>query len=89
MAGSSKFNVWKLWNLALEGVTSFSTVPLRLWSYVGGAISLFAVFYAVYMVFDKIFFGNSVRAHYDLGYMATVSLLLTLFGLLQKIQVLP
>jgi glycosyltransferase involved in cell wall biosynthesis len=59
VAGNSKFNGWKLWNLALEGVTSFSTVPLRLWTYVGGGISIFAVLYAVYMVLDKIFFGNS------------------------------
>ena len=49
-AGTSKFNGWKLWNLALEGVTSFSTVPLRLWTYIGGGISIFAVLYAVYMV---------------------------------------
>jgi glycosyltransferase involved in cell wall biosynthesis len=43
VAGTSKFNGWKLWNLALEGVTSFSTVPLRLWTYIGGGISIFAV----------------------------------------------
>jgi len=45
-AGQSKFNGWKLWNLALDGITSFSTLPLRLWSYIGGFISLVALMYA-------------------------------------------
>lgn len=75
VAGNSKFNGWKLWNLALEGVTSFSTVPLRLWTYVGGFVSVFAVLYAVYMVLDKIFFGNSVP-----GYPSLMTAILFLGG---------
>lgn len=75
VAGSSKFNGWRLWNLALEGITSFSTVPLRLWTYIGGAISIFAVLYAVYMVLDKIFFGNSVP-----GYPSLMTAILFLGG---------
>lgn len=75
VAGSSKFNGWKLWNLALEGVTSFSTVPLRLWTYVGGCVSMFAVLYAVYMVLDKIFNGNSVP-----GYPSLMTAILFLGG---------
>lgn len=75
VAGSSKFNGWKLWNLALEGITSFSTVPLRLWTYIGSGISLFAIFYAVYMVLDKIFFGNSVP-----GYPSLMTAILFLGG---------
>lgn len=75
VAGRSKFNGWKLWNLALEGITSFSTVPLRLWTYVGGGISIFAVLYAVYMVLDKIFFGNSVP-----GYPSLMTAILFLGG---------
>ncbi|VVO71903.1 Prophage bactoprenol glucosyl transferase [Pseudomonas fluorescens] len=75
VAGRSKFNGWKLWNLALEGVTSFSTVPLRLWTYIGGGISIFAVLYAVYMVLDKIFFGNSVP-----GYPSLMTAILFLGG---------
>ncbi|SEN53725.1 glycosyltransferase family 2 protein [Pseudomonas sp. NFACC39-1] len=62
-AGKSKFNGWKLWNLALEGITSFSTVPLRLWTYVGSCISLVSLLYAVYMVLDKILFGNDVPGY--------------------------
>ncbi|MGX0888352.1 glycosyltransferase involved in cell wall biosynthesis [Pseudomonas sp. ADAK2 TE3594] len=75
VAGSSKFNGWKLWNLALEGITSFSTVPLRLWTYIGGGISIFAVLYAVYMVLDKIFFGNNVP-----GYPSLMTAILFLGG---------
>ena len=75
VAGSSKFNGWRLWNLALEGITSFSTVPLRLWTYIGGGISIFAVLYAVYMVLDKIFFGNSVP-----GYPSLMTAILFLGG---------
>lgn len=73
--GSSKFNGWKLWNLALEGITSFSTLPLRLWSYIGGAISILAVLYAVYMALDKIVFGNSVP-----GYPSLMTAILFLGG---------
>lgn len=75
VTGRSKFNGWKLWNLALEGITSFSTVPLRLWTYIGGGISIFAVLYAVYMVLDKIFFGNSVP-----GYPSLMTAILFLGG---------
>ena len=42
-AGTSKFNAWKLWNFALEGVASFSISPLRIWTYIGVAISLAAM----------------------------------------------
>lgn len=69
-SGKSKFNGWKLWNLALEGITSFSTVPLRVWSYVGGAISLVALIYAAYMVLDKLLYGNEVPGYPSL--MTTV-----------------
>ncbi|WP_434648796.1 glycosyltransferase family 2 protein [Pseudomonas sp. D1-2] len=74
-AGSSKFNGWKLWNLALEGITSFSTVPLRLWTYVGGCISFLSLVYAVYMVLDKLLFGNDVP-----GYPSLMTAILFLGG---------
>ena len=38
--GRTKFNYWKLWTLAIDGITSGSTVPLRVWSYIGGTIAL-------------------------------------------------
>lgn len=73
--GRSKFNVWKLWNLALDGITSFSTLPLRLWSYVGSCISLMALLYAGYMVADKLLFGNPVP-----GYPSLMAAVLFLGG---------
>ena len=55
--GKTSFNTWKLWNLALDGITSFSTVPLRMWTYVGSVVSLLAFFYALYLVAKTLFFG--------------------------------
>lgn len=74
-AGQSKFNAWKLWNLALDGITSFSTLPLRLWSYIGGCISLFALVYAAYLMLDKVLFGNAVP-----GYPSLMTAILFLGG---------
>ncbi|NTF17713.1 glycosyltransferase family 2 protein [Agrobacterium rubi] len=61
--GSTKFNGWKLWNLALEGLTSFSTIPLRMWSYLGGAVAAFSLLYAVMMAVDKAINGNPVPGY--------------------------
>ena len=55
--GKSKFNGWKLWNLALDGITSFSTVPLRMWTYVGSLIAIAAFFYALYLIVKTLVFG--------------------------------
>ncbi|NMX68538.1 glycosyltransferase family 2 protein [Pseudomonas sp. WS 5111] len=75
VAGQSKFNAWKLWNLALEGITSFSTLPLRLWSYIGAGISLLALGYAGYLIIDKLLFGNEVP-----GYPSLMTAILFLGG---------
>ena len=48
-AGETKFSGWKLWNLAIEGITSFSTIPLRLWTYVGILISLFSFSFVAFV----------------------------------------
>lgn len=74
-AGQSKFNAWKLWNLALDGITSFSTLPLRLWSYIGGCISLVALVYAGYLMADRLLFGNDVP-----GYPSLMTAILFLGG---------
>ncbi len=57
VAGSSKFNLWRLWNFALDGVVSFSTVPLRAWFYVGVAIAAFAVLYALFIMTRVLILG--------------------------------
>lgn len=64
--GNSKFSVWKLWNLALDGITSFSTVPLRVWTYIGGAISFSTLLYAAYLMLDYAINGNPVRGYSSL-----------------------
>lgn len=63
VAGVSKFNGWKLWNLAIEGITSFSTFPLRMWTYIGFVVALSSFLYAGYMVFDTLIFGNPVNGY--------------------------
>ncbi|WP_250461792.1 glycosyltransferase family 2 protein [Microbulbifer litoralis] len=74
-AGTTKFNGWKLWNLALEGITSFSTVPLRIWSYIGLFIAFMSLAYALWMVIDKLLWGNPVP-----GYPSLITAILFLGG---------
>ena len=62
-AGVSKFNGWKLWNLALEGITSFSTVPLRIWTYIGFFVASLSFLYSVWMIIDKLIWGNPVAGY--------------------------
>lgn len=75
VVGRSKFNGWKLWNLALEGITSFSTLPLRVWTYVGGGIALLALVYAAKVILDKVLSGNDVP-----GYPSLMTAILFLGG---------
>lgn len=75
-AGHSKFSGWRLWNFALEGITSFSTVPLRSWTYIGGAIALLAFFYGGFVIGRTLIFGNPVP-----GYASLLSVVLFLGGI--------
>lgn len=63
VAGNTKFNGWKLWNFALEGITSFSTLPLRLWTYIGLFISLCSFFYGSTLIIGKLVWGNAVPGY--------------------------
>lgn len=63
VAGDSKFNGWKLWNLALEGITSFSTLPLRIWTYIGLFVAGLSFVYGAWMIIDKVLFGNNVPGY--------------------------
>ncbi len=63
IAGKTKFNGWRLWNLALEGITSFSTFPLRVWTYIGLGVSTLSFFYAAWMVINKLVWGNPVPGY--------------------------
>ncbi|UDM49753.1 glycosyltransferase family 2 protein [Cupriavidus sp. MP-37] len=75
-AGHSKFSGWRLWNFALEGITSFSTMPLRSWTYIGVAIALGAFGYGAFIVARTLVLGIDVP-----GYASLLSALLFLGGI--------
>lgn len=60
IAGGTKFNFWRLWNLALEGITSFSTAPLRIATYLGLLTALLAFVYGVWIVAKALLWGDPV-----------------------------
>jgi glycosyltransferase involved in cell wall biosynthesis len=64
--GDSKFSGWKLWNLALEGFTSFSTIPLRLWTYIGGIGAIISILYALFILIRTIVYGIEVPGYASL-----------------------
>jgi polyisoprenyl-phosphate glycosyltransferase len=59
-AGNTKFNFWKLWNLAIEGITGFSTAPLRVATYIGLATALIAFLYALWIIVKALAWGDPV-----------------------------
>jgi glycosyltransferase involved in cell wall biosynthesis len=61
LAGSSKFNYWRLWNLALEGITGFSTVPLRVATYLGIGTALVAFVYGLWVIAKTLLWGDPVQ----------------------------
>ena len=61
--GTTKFNYWKLWTLAIDGITSASTVPLRVWSYLGALVALLALIYAGFVVVRTVIFGTDVAGY--------------------------
>ncbi len=74
--GESKFRYWHLWTFALDGITSSSTVPLRIWSYLGGLVALFALAFAMFIAVRTLVFGIDVP-----GYASLIVSVLFLGGL--------
>ena len=62
-AGETKWNYWKLWNFALEGITSFTIAPLKIATYVGMLASLGAFVYAAWIVYRTLMHGDPVRGY--------------------------
>jgi glycosyltransferase involved in cell wall biosynthesis len=62
-AGRSNWTYWRLWNFALEGITSFSEVPLRIAAYVGLGVALISLLYALFLMLRTIVFGNPVSGY--------------------------
>ena len=62
-AGNSKWNYWKLWNFAIEGITSFTDVPLRLAMYMGLLTAFIAFVYGAWVILKTLIFGESVAGY--------------------------
>ena len=75
VAGRSKFNLWRLWNFALEGITSFSTAPLRVATYLGVGTAAVAFVYAAWIVFKALSWGDPVA-----GWPTMMAVILLLGG---------
>jgi len=74
--GTTKFRPWKLWTLALDGITSSSTLPLRIWTYVGGGVAMLSFLYALFIITKALIFGIAVP-----GYASIMVAVLFLGGL--------
>jgi polyisoprenyl-phosphate glycosyltransferase len=75
-AGETKWNYWKLTELAVEGITTFTTFPLRISSFFGVFISLFAFIYMIWIIFKTLFWGEKVA-----GYPSLMVIILFLGGI--------
>ena len=76
ISGKTSFNGWKLWNLALDGITSFSSLPLRIWLYLGITISFISFIYGGLIILKTIFLGIDTP-----GYASMMTIILFLGGI--------
>lgn len=75
IGGKSSFSYWSLWNFALEGITSFTVLPLRMATYIGLVVALFSLFYGGIIIFRTLVYGNPVH-----GYPSLMTVILFLGG---------
>lgn len=80
-AGTTKWNYWKLWNFALDGIVAFSSLPLRVWSYIGAGVGFMALIYMLYILLDTLIVGIDVP-----GYASIMCVVLFL-GSIQLISI--
>ena len=76
LKGSSKWGSWKLWNYALDGIFSFSTAPLRIWSYIGIGFTTTSLCYGAYILIRVLAFGIELP-----GYASIMLVMIFLGGL--------
>lgn len=81
LAGATKFSGWKLWNFALEGISSFSTAPLKIWTYLGAIGTIASFIYASFIIIRTLIYGV------DLPGYASLLVVVLFFGSLQLISV--
>lgn len=79
-SGRTKWNYWKLWNFALDGLASFSTIPLKVWTYLGFIISMFSFLYGLHVIIKVVIWGRDVP-----GYASIMAAIL-FFGGIQLIS---
>jgi uncharacterized protein YjeT (DUF2065 family) len=75
-SGETRFSWWKLWKLAIDGITSFSDAPLRVWTYIGSLFAGFSIIYMLFVILKTIIFGVDVP-----GYASILVIVLFLGGL--------
>jgi hypothetical protein len=74
-AGATKWNYWRLWNFAIDGITSFSGAPLKLATYIGLATALLAFVFGIWVFGKALVYGDPVR-----GYPSLMVIVLFLGG---------
>ncbi|GAA6621732.1 glycosyltransferase family 2 protein [Scytonema sp. NUACC26] len=74
--GTTKWNYWRLWNFAIDGIASFSLIPLKVWSYIGVLLSTAAFLYATFLIIRTLIFGIDVP-----GYASLMVVILFLGGM--------
>jgi len=79
--GTTKFSGFKLWQLALEGFTGFSTAPLKIWTYIGAVSALCTAAYAIFIILYTLLRGTAVP-----GY-ASLLVAILFFGSVQLISI--
>lgn len=65
-AGTTKWSYWKLWNFALDGITSSTTLPLRIWTYFGGFVACFSFLYGFFIIIRTLIFGIDIPGYASL-----------------------
>jgi polyisoprenyl-phosphate glycosyltransferase len=75
LGGATKWNYWNLWNFALDGITSFTVMPLKFATYLGLLVATFAVVFGAQLVIRTLLFGNPVA-----GYPSIMAVILFLGG---------
>jgi glycosyltransferase involved in cell wall biosynthesis len=76
IAGNTKFKGWKLWNFALDGITGFSTMPLRVWTYIGLSIATSSIIFGLFIALNTIIYGIELP-----GYSSLITAITLLGGL--------
>ena len=75
-AGRTKWGNWRLWNFALDGLFSFSTLPLRVWTYIGGIVAILSFSYGSFIIIRVLMLGIDIP-----GYASLLTVVLFLGGL--------